>query len=109
MKKIVQLIILCFPLFFCECCGDPIPYTAKIYGTVIDNDTQKPIDGVQITLMPGVKNKYTGGDGYYEFDDLDAPQQYILSVQKEGYHPDRKSVNLNPGQKEGITFALNKE
>lgn len=108
MRKVLFLFTLCLSLLFGGCAKRIIDTTITIYGTVIDADSQYPLDGVLITLSPGAKNKYTGNDGYFEFANMDQ-QQYTLSAQKEGYHTDRKSVNANSGEKIEITFSLHRE
>lgn len=105
MKKILILLALSLPFLFSGCAKKIEDVTVTIYGTVVDANTQTPIDGVLITLTPGAKNKYTGGDGYYEFPDL-VQQQYTLTAQKTGYHTDRKNVSSFPGEMVEITFTL---
>lgn len=108
MKKIVLLAAICLPMLFSSCAKKVVNTSISIYGTVVDADTNAPIQGVLLTLMPSSKNRYTGSDGSYEFDDLNA-QQYTITAQMGGYKTDRKTVNLTAGEREEVTFALHKE
>lgn len=80
----------------------------SIYGTVIDADTQDPIQGAVLTLQPGGKSFYTGQDGSFEFKELEA-LMYTIMAQKDGYRTDRKNVNLGTGVNQEVTLALHKE
>ena len=82
--------------------------SVSIYGTVVDADTHNPIQGVLLTLMPSSKNCYTGSDGSYQFEDLNK-QQYTITAQMGGYRSDRKTVNLDAGERQEVTFALHQE
>ena len=108
MKKIFILAVLCLPILFGSCAKKIVNTSITIYGTVIDADTHDPIQGVLLTLMPSSRNCYTGSDGSYQFQDLNK-QQYTITAQMGGYKTDRKTVNLNAGEKQEITFALMKE
>ena len=108
MKKILILAVLCLPIFFGSCAKKKVSTSISIYGTVVDADTHNPIQGVLLTLMPSSKNCYTGSDGSYQFPDLNK-QQYTITAQMGGYRTDRKTVTLNAGEKQEVTFALHKE
>ncbi len=108
MKKLICFAILCLPLLFIGCEKKIIDTTISIYGTVLDVDTNEPLQGVLLTLMPTAKTRYTGSLGTYQFEDLQ-PQQYTITAQMQGYRTDRKTVNLVSGEKEEVTFALKKE
>lgn len=108
MKKFIYTAFLCLPLLFCGCESRIIDMTISIYGTVFDADTNAPLQGVMLTLMPSSKNQYTGSLGTYEFADLE-PQQYTITAQLDGYRTDRKSVNLVARERQEVVFVLHKE
>lgn len=80
----------------------------SISGLVVDANTQNPLQGVLVTLMPSSNNYYTGIDGLFMFDNLIA-QQYTLTAQANGYKTDRKTVSLAAGESKEIKFALRPE
>ena len=80
----------------------------SISGLVVDANTQNPLQGVLVTLMPSSYNYYTGIDGLFLFDNLNA-QQYTLTAQANGYKTDRKTVNLTTEESQEITFSLRPE
>lgn len=108
MKKILILAVICLPILFGSCAKKKVDTSVSIYGTVVDADTHSPIQGVLLTLMPSSKNCYTGSDGSYQFEDLNK-QQYTITAQMGGYRTDRKTVNLEAGERQEVTFALHQE
>lgn len=108
MKKVLLLAAICLPMLFSSCAKKVVNTSISIYGTVVDAENNSPIQGVLLTLMPSSRNRYTGSDGSYQFEDLDA-QQYTITAQMGGYKTDRKTVNLSSGDREEVTFALRKE
>lgn len=107
MKKFL-IILCCLPLFLGGCAKKVVNTSISIYGTVVEYGTQEPLESVLMTLTPSAKNSYTGSDGYYVFEDLNA-QQYTITAQKAGYRTDRKTINLYAGEQSIVTFALHKE
>ena len=86
---------------------DPITYDifSTVYGTVVNNDTMEPIEGVSVVLSPSSKNMVTGADGRFEFAELDAVQ-YTITVQKSGYSTNRKTVNAIAGETTETTITM---
>lgn len=80
-------------------CEDEIPYDffSTIHGAVYDAESGEPLHNASVTIMPTSRTLQTGSDGAFVFDELD-PGQYTVSVQKEGYVPDRKSVTAISGE-----------
>lgn len=107
MKRILLLLIICLPFMCTSCVKRIVDTTITVYGTVIDLETQMPIEGVSVTITPGAKNKVTGSDGYFEFVDLEN-RQYTLTAQKNGYSTDRKSITTVAGDNAEVTFLLKK-
>lgn len=79
-----------------------------ITGTVVDHDTEEALSGVALTLLPGGRNTYTGSDGVFQFNEIEA-QQYSVQVRKTGYKDDRSSINPSPGETIVLHFTMTKE
>lgn len=62
-----------------------------------DAETGNPLSNASVTLMPSNRTMQTGEDGTFTFEQLD-PGQYTISVQKEGYYVDRKSITAISGE-----------
>ena len=110
MKKLIILAALCLPIIFGGCAKEVVDTSISIYGTVVDAQTNTPLQGVMLTLMPSAKNRYTGSDGTYQFDELELiSEPYTITVTMGGYKPDKKYVKLKAGERAEISFALKKE
>lgn len=109
MKKTLFFALLCGALAFFSSC-EPVTYDTfgTLTGTVVEMATGDVIAGALITLSPTGKNTYTGTDGFFEFQDLDA-QQYTLTVQATGYQTNRKTVSIVAGATERVNITLQKE
>ena len=107
MKKI--LFAVCLSILFIvgsSCSSTEHEFYSTLYGTVTDNITGNPVNAATIILSPGGKTTISGSDGKYEFTDLDV-MQYTVTVQKDGYLTNRKTVNavLKIRQKlQGLAF-----
>lgn len=105
MKK-----ILIFLLFICSltaCTTPEYDIYSTLYGVVSDHETGDLIPNATLVLSPGGRTAVTGNDGYFEFQEL-TPQQYSITVQKEGYKTNRKSVNAVSGESIEINIPLSK-
>lgn len=109
MKRLLLLVITCLPLLFSGCAKRIVDVTITIYGYVIDNETQAPLDGALVTITPNsLQGIYTGNDGYFEFANIEQ-QQYFLSASKKGYITNRRQTTPNPGERVQIIFSMEKE
>jgi len=108
MKKILIWAVICLPIMFGSCAQKDVNTSVTIYGTVVDADTQDPIQGVYMTLTPGSQECYSGSDGSYLFEDLNK-QQYTVVAAMGGYRTDRKTVNMEESDRREVSFALVKE
>ena len=108
MKKTLFFTLLCGVIAFFSSC-EPVTYDTfgTLSGTVVEMTTGDVIAGALITLSPSGKNTYTGTDGFFEFQDLDA-QQYTVTVQADGYSTNRKTVTIIAGATERINITLQK-
>ena len=107
MKKILLLAAICMPILFTGCAKKIVDTTVTIYGTVVDKETQMPLQGAFVTVTPGSKNKQTGDDGYFEFPDLER-KQYSVQAIKEGYETNFRMVNYNAGETVELIIPLEK-
>ena len=107
MKKFFYLIIICFPLLLTGCEKRIIDITGTLSGTILEMETGEPIKNALLTVSPGGKNTYSGSDGFFEFQDLEAGQ-YTLTVQATGYSTNRKTVTVVPGEVEQISMTMKK-
>lgn len=64
-----------------------------IYGKIIDEDNNDPIQGVSVTIYPGGKTTITGANGQYEFTGL-SNGGYIVQVSKKGYLSKVESLSV---------------
>ncbi|MBD5396763.1 carboxypeptidase-like regulatory domain-containing protein [bacterium] len=78
-----------------------------IYGVVTDMDTAEPIVNAIVVLSPGGTSLMTAENGRYEYQALE-PQQYTITVQKNGYSTNRKSVTVVPGEKTEANISIRK-
>lgn len=108
MKRILKLLvpaILLTAMFSCK----PSAYDTfgSLYGVVSDMDTGEPVVNVIVVLSPGGSSLMTGSDGRYEYRDLE-PQQYTITVQKNGYSTNRKSITVISGEKTEANISIRK-
>lgn len=108
MKKIFYLAVFCLPLLFAGCEKRIIDVTGTLSGTVVEMATGDVIARALVTLAPSGKDTYTGEDGFFEFQDLEA-QQYTMTVQATGYQTNRKTVTIVAGATERVNITLQKE
>jgi hypothetical protein len=96
MKKIT-VILSAVLLTMISCSKDDRDLFSTIHGIVSDHETGDPIGAASIVLSPGGKATMSGADGRYEFTDLEVTQ-YTITVQKAGYHTNRKTVTAIAGE-----------
>ena len=90
----------------CSTDDDFTIYT-NISGVIIDSSDSSPISGASVTIIPTNRNTITDSSGRFTFSDLQT-QQYTLSVQKDGYKPNRKTVDGVRGKTIDVTITLSK-
>ncbi len=108
MKRIFRLLvpaILLTAMFSCKPAA--IDTFGSIYGVVSDMDTEEPVVNVIVVLSPGGTSLMTDQDGRFEYRDLE-PQQYTITVQKNGYSTNRKSVTVLSGEKTEVSISIRK-
>ncbi len=106
--KTLKLSLILFLVTLCASCNQ-VEYDmfSDLTVQVIDVSTQDALSGVSVLLSPSGKNAFTGSDGTYTFQSLEA-MQYTIMVQKEGYQTNRKSITLNAGEPAFISVTMSK-
>jgi hypothetical protein len=107
MKKLIFCLAILAFFVSCEPAVSSSNFS-RIVGQVIDLDTHDAIEGASVNLSPSGKSTFTGSDGYFDFSDLDV-DQYTVTVQKNGYATNRKTVKPVAGETENITITLSKK
>lgn len=105
MMKLHKIFILLSTLLTIGCSDVEVDVYGTLQGTVVEENTSTPIQGVSITLSPGGNSTVTGSDGRYEFTDLTS-QQYDVTATKSGFQSDTKSITVTPGQTISGDFSL---
>lgn len=108
MKKLrlFTLSLVLLSLFSCN----PIEYDVfgTIEGKVLDVESSQPIKNVYVTLSPSNKNTMTDSDGRFSFPELEA-KQYSVTVQKNGYETNMKTVNVVASETSDVTITMKKK
>jgi uncharacterized membrane protein len=93
MKKQTLVLTICalLSVTFSTCNKPEYEIFGSVYGIVSDSESGELLENATVTLSPGGKSTTTGTDGRYEFADLE-PKQYTITVQKNGYQTNRKTV-----------------
>ena len=91
------LMMLFASLVLWSCARDIEPFTGNILGKITDAKSGEVLQGVNVTIVPSGTSRTTGGDGYFEFRDLE-PKQYEIQAQKNGYITNSKIVNVVAGR-----------
>ena len=105
MKKVLLLYLAAFVVLLTSCSKDDHKVFSSIYGVVRDAATGELIANANVVLSPSGETKITGSDGQFIFNDID-PGQYTVTVQKEGYQTNRKSVNAVISEEIEINIPL---
>lgn len=105
MKKIKYILSIVAAIMLFSCSSSEYDFFTSIHGTVIDETTIEPMEGVLVSLSPGGVSKTTDAAGYFEFTNLEAGQ-YTITVQKNGYQANRKTVNTIAGETSEISVTL---
>ena len=82
---------------------------AKIFGTVVDQETLKPIPGATVRIEE--KNQIifeltTEGDGSFEFSESSPGAKQTLRVNHQGYRGYQKQINLETDFRQALEIAL---
>ena len=107
MKKLISSIIVSVIVLAITGCSNTNDYEifASICGYVTDYTDGQPLENATVVLSPAGISKQTKPNGYYQFENLEV-QQYTITVQKQGYQPNRKIVSGVSGEKLEVDIQL---
>lgn len=110
MKKTLSIFVVAAAvlLLATACKKESYDTFATISGTVVEMGNGEPIGNALLTLTPSGLNTYTGSDGTFQFNDVEA-QQYTLTAQKTGYKANRKTINAEAGQTLTVSLTMEKQ
>lgn len=90
------LVLLASASTSCES-EDDYDLWCTITGNVTDYINGDPLENATVVLTPTGQTVRTDVYGNYEFSDLES-RQYVVTVQKSGYQPNRKNVQAVSGE-----------
>ena len=110
MKKTLSIFVVAaaVSLLATACKKESYDTFATISGTVVDEDNGEPLGSVLMTLTPGGRNTYTGSDGTFQFNDVEA-QNYKLFAKKTGYNANNITINAEAGQTSLVNLTMKKQ
>lgn len=110
MKKTIISLLVCTTLLFFSsaCTKTEYDLFGNISGTVVDKNTGEPIGQVAVTLKPSARNTYTGSDGYFDFNEIEA-DRYEVWVQKTGYRANNIKVEVPSGETVKVSITMEKQ
>lgn len=105
-RLIFLLGVFCFSMGNLACSkDDDYEVYATLRGTVTDYATGAPLANASVVLSPSGLTQQTGEDGSFLFEELDA-EQYTVTVQKNGYQANRKTITAVSGEEMEINIQL---
>lgn len=79
----------------------------SIKGIVRDSESNKPLSGVLVNVVPHDKeSKTTISDGAYTFTDLES-KEYTVTFQKKGYESGEKKTDVKAGKESTVDYSMN--
>ena len=85
--------------------SDDYEIFGSIHGCITDQTNGTPLENASILLSSSGITKLTDATGYFKFENLDA-QQYTITVQKQGYQPNRKTISAIAGEDLQVDIQL---
>jgi len=77
----------------------------SIHGIITDYSNGLPLENATVVLSPAGLTQNTDVSGYYKFENLDI-LQYNITVQKQGFQPNRKIVTPVSGEDMQVDIQL---
>ncbi len=105
MRRLIRFLIVVFCTLQISCTKDIVDTTGNLVGVISDSRTGSFLSGVSVSTSPLGKTFTTGVDGKYEFRNLES-QEYSISVSKNGYNPDKKTVFVQVGEDTNLDFQI---
>lgn len=109
MKKVSKFlwgILCCVALLFTACVQPELSVYGNISGVVKDAITNKPLDGVRVTITPRGLSQVTESDGQFMFTDLEVGE-YTLTFEKVGYAENTQKVLVVAGSSASVQVTMN--
>ena len=109
IPHLVLAIILClaFAAFAASCTPTEYDLFSNIAGTVVDKSSGEPLGQVDVTLKPKMLHTYTGNDGQFYFNDIEA-DNYEIWVQKDGYGANNIKFIAPSGETINVSITMEK-
>lgn len=109
MKKLILSIIICLTFAgLSSCTHTEYDLFSNIAGTVVDKNSGEPLGQVDVTLKPLMLKTYTGSDGQFYFNDIEATDDYEIWVQKDGYRANNIKVKAPSGETINVSITMEK-
>lgn len=105
MKKIISYLCFLLCAIHISCTKDIVDTSGNLVGVISDSRTGSFLSGVSVSTSPLGKAYTTGVDGKYEFRNLES-QEYSISVSKNGYKSDKKTVFVQAGADTNLDFQM---
>lgn len=93
---IILLAGICSPLVVAHARSDKI--AARIVGTVIDAETQEPLQRVEIYIKALQRGEVTGENGTFQLDRI-PPGEYEVSFTRQGFKTHKQEIKLQSGER----------
>lgn len=92
MRHLFAGLLLCVLAWaFAGCVKKDVATTGAIHGTVRDSESNQPLPGCSVMLMPTGMTATTGTDGSFHFEEL-LPDTYSVEVSCYNYYTNKKSI-----------------
>ncbi|MDE6206566.1 MAG: carboxypeptidase-like regulatory domain-containing protein [Muribaculaceae bacterium] len=104
LSSILFVVVLCTISFGCSNSNDYEIY-GSIHGCITDHTDGQPLENATVLLSPSGITKQTDISGNYDFINLES-RQYTLTVQKQGYQPNRKTITVITGENLQVDIQL---
>lgn len=105
MRWLIRFLVVVFCTLQISCTKDIVDTTGNLVGVISDSRTGSFLSGVSVSTSPLGKSYTTGVDGKYEFRNLES-QEYSISVSRNGYNPDKKTVFVQVGEDTNLDFQM---
>ncbi len=103
MKVMVLVSVICLPLVVGHAMSDK--FSAKIVGTVIDAETQKPLEFVEIYIKALHRGEVTGEHGTFQLDHI-PPGEYEVRVARQGFKTHKEKITLYAGERRTLHVQM---
>ena len=103
MKKLLFLFVTVMCTISCSTTDADMFWA--IDGVVVEEESNQPLEGVNVSLIPSGKNYLTDSTGHFLFEELEA-EQYTVTGQKSGYASDIIHINAVHGGTVYVTITM---